>query len=180
MGQGAVSPFAGQGMTFRGYLVGLVATWVGAKVVQRWKPGWGYTFWRSGIENMATRLVWTELIARSKWGQQTFGAYVTDDRYGNRWLSQGNQQMAMMGLQAARPLDGLQAARPLDDTLVTARPLDVKAGGVGGRRMTRAVARALRRGTLGHYLPPGTPDSSARYHGSGAATPYHSAYQSAY
>lgn len=187
----ASSPFAGQQWTFQGYIVGLLATWAGAKAMNKWKPGWGAHFWRSGVENMVTRVVWTEFIARSAWGQQNFGqamgAAFTDDTHGNRWLSQpGAGAASMQGLTPARPLDGLTPARPLDDTLAVARPVDRQRGGIGGRKYAqRRAARLMQRAqiaarSMGHYLPEGTDDTEARYHGSGAATAYHSAYTRAY
>lgn len=165
------SPYAGQQWSFQGYFVGLLAAWVGAKAVSRWRGArFGFHFWRGAVENMAMRAVWTEGIARSAWGQETFGTAFQDDRTGTRWLQTPTGYQSMMGLQAARPLDDyIVQARPLDG-LQPARPVDMKSRGVGGRRWA----------PMGHYLPPGTPDTSARYHGSGSNTSYHSAYQQAY
>lgn len=172
------SPFAGQQWGFQGYFVGVIAAWAGAHVAERFRPGWGFHFWRGAVENMAARLVWTEGIARSEWGQKHFGqmavGQVADDGRGNRMVltPQGWQYMMgnpNMGELQERPLDGLQPARALDG-LVRERALDAKSRGVGGRRFR----------PMGHAMPEGTEDKEARYHGSGANTAYHSAYQRAY
>lgn len=167
------SPFAGQQWGFQGYAVGVIASYIGARIIERWKPGWGFHFFRGAIENMATRVVWTEGIARSEWGQKNFGqtAMVADDSRGNRMVLTPQGWQYMMGpmgqLQTERPLDGLEPARPLDG-LERAGSKDVKHGGIGGRRY------------YGHFLPPGTDDKRARYEGSGSTSSYHSAYQRAY
>ncbi len=166
------SPFHGQQWTFTNYVIGLVAMWGGTMLLRRFRPQWAPHFWRAGIESMATRLVWTEGIARSKWGQETFGqlgqTQVLDDQNGNRWLRTPQGWVAMAGLQQERSLDGLEPARDLDG-LREERGIDRYGRGIGGRRER-----------FGHALPPGTDDTSARYHGAGSVSPYHYAYQSSY
>lgn len=104
----ATSPFAGQPWTFKNYAIGLVTAYVGGKLLHKRNARWGFNFWRGGVESMAERLLWTEGIGRSSWGQANFGHH--------------------MGAQ-------LVQAGPMGQQLVSAGPMGaqlVQAGPMGG------------------------------------------------
>ncbi len=75
MGKNAASPYAGQGWSFKNYLIAVITGYVGAKAIERTK--WGKVaaeqVWRSAVDNVIIRMMWTEVLGRSKWAQDTFG-----------------------------------------------------------------------------------------------------------
>jgi hypothetical protein len=159
----AGSPYRGQAWTLKNYLLATAVGWAGAKLIS--KTGWGAhagaIWWRATVENMFTRLLWTEVVARWGWAQQNFGAMparsapgtVYDDGKGNRFLMAANGQwVSMQGyggygeLVQAGPLGELVQAGPLGE-LVQAGPL--------GRHSSRHSGGYV---PLGHLLDPSTSD----------------------
>ena len=135
------SGYRGQAWTLKNYLIAGLTGFLGAKLLGRTKmgAGWANIWWQASIQGIATRLVWTEMIARSTWGQANFGAtgmpgaagqpgQVYQDGRGNQWLmGQNGQWVSMQGtgygeLVQAGPLGGY-------GELVQAGPLGRYAGG---------------------------------------------------
>lgn len=166
----ATSGYRGQAWTLKNYLICTAVGWVGAKVIAKTGALGGASaariWWRSAIEQMATRLIWTELFARWSWGQQNFGqlpagctpGQVYDDGQGNRWLCSANGQWVSM--QGLGGYGELVQAGPLGfGELVQAGPL----GDAGGYM------------PLGHLLDPSTSYSrneQAQQLGLGSRDPY--------
>lgn len=146
MGQKATSPFAGEGWSLWNYaLAGLVA-YFGGRVISRYNKEWGRAWADSIWDDMVTRLIWTEGLARSKTAQDYFGQDMIgwdDDPYGNRFaVIDGTQyQPAMLGIERASPIDGLVAAGPMDGL--------VRAGAWERRRAPLPVAAPM-----GHLQDP--------------------------
>jgi hypothetical protein len=167
-GETTPSPYHGQSWPVQAYVIGFVGSLVGSKLVNRFWPGRGYHFHRGAVENMLTRLLWTEGFARSPFMQTAFGRVpmhsVADVPSGTRWALTPQGWVSMMGLTPARPLDGLTPARPLDG-LAAARGIDMKSGGIGGRRY------------LGHALPESAQEREmAAFSRSGFKNPYQAVY----
>jgi hypothetical protein len=154
MGGPRTSKTAGGSWTLGQYILAAVALNIGARVFGRiWSEG---EFKQGGWDLIFFKLVWTEGIARSGWAKQQFGANINyDPASGTTWLTQGGQQVSMQGAES----DRLVTASAMDgsDRLVTASPLD----------------------GLGHLLPPGTDDATAKV-GRNSGSGYVSNYQAAY
>jgi hypothetical protein len=171
----AGSGYRGQAWTLKNYLIAGATGWLGAKLIARtrWGSHAAAIFWRTSIENIFTRLVWTEFVARSAWGQQYFGAMpegqpgqVFDDGRGNRFLMAANGQWVSM--QGVGGYGELVQAGPLGyGELVRAGPLGQHAGGYM---------------PLGHLLDEGTSDDRnemAQQLGLGSRDPFAAALQAA-
>lgn len=157
-GQKAVSESQGHGWSFWNYFIAGITGYFGGMLINKYKPGWGRVWADSIYDDMMQRFLWTEIFARWPQTQEMFGSDVVgwqDDGYGNRFavMSSGTYQPAMLGIEAAGPLDGLVAASPLDG-LVAAGPYD--------DRIPAPVA------PMGHYPSP--------WLGKGAKDPYRAAY----
>lgn len=180
-GTGIMSPtplpgsgYRGQSWSLKNYILAGLTGWLGAKLMGRTKmgAGWAQIWWRTSVESMATRLVWTEMIARSQWGQTNFGAVqaspgdVRDDANGNRWLMGANGQWVSM-----QGYGELVQAGPLGE-LVQAGPLGRYAGGY----------RPAPYAGFGHLMAEDTSDArntQAQELGIGSRDPYLAALQNA-
>jgi hypothetical protein len=175
------SGYRGQAWTLKNYLICLGVGYVGSMAIARTSALGGSRvaaiWWRSTVEQMATRLLWTEIFGRWNWGRTQFGQLpqncnpgdVHDDGQGNRWVcAQNGQWVSMQGysgygeLVQAGPLGygELVQAGPLGyGELVQAGPL----GDYGGFT------------PMGHLMDPNTTDERS-YHsqqlGLGARDPY--------
>lgn len=181
-GQGSVwpnapqfnSPFAGRSWTMGNYIVGYIALKLAASALYRMRGArWAVDFYRGGVKSMLKKLVWTEGFARSPWLQQQFGAHgamgqlVTAGPLDGMPMGQvDGQVMQLPNGQTMMWLNGQWNALQGNDAfgqLVTAGPLDADLTEGMGHQMTRAtpVEEALR----------------AAYQGTGAVSPYATAYQ---
>lgn len=120
MGQKVTSPYAGEGWSLWNYLIAGLVGYFGGQIMERWRPGWGELFTTSVYDDILQRMVWTEVIGRSKTATEYLGNpdFVgwEDDAYGNRFavLDRTNYQQAMLGVEAAGPLDGIEVASAID------------------------------------------------------------------
>ena len=119
----STSPYGGQAWSLRNYLIAIGVGAVGSMIVSRWKPGAGRVWMQSVADDIVGRLVWTEVIARSKTGQDYFGFDPVpvgweDDGQGNRFaIYDGtNYRQAMLGLEQASALGGLERAGPMSSS----------------------------------------------------------------
>lgn len=88
-GQAATSPYAGQGWSFRLYAAAGLALMLGARMVRGWRgEEAAREFSHAGWTQLARRFMYTEVIARNQWAQDTFGqvAQVVDTSDGTRWI----------------------------------------------------------------------------------------------
>lgn len=171
------SPTAGAGWSFKNYLFALLGGWVGGEIVARvWGQSMGQRVYEGARLLAMEKLLWTQLLSRTTYGPQWFGAvhgmgpagyptmpaqsaypqmgaaegdiYTDDD--GNVWLNQGGRWVSMQGLVESGPLGALVETGPLGDT------------GSG-------------------YLPSSTPTGEAdwaMYSQAGATDPYHASFAS--
>ena len=166
-----VSPYAGEGWSFRNYAIGLLAGNIGGRIVGgMWGQKAGEAFWKGALHSILTKLVYTEMISRWGTAQKYLGSYsdgwvgVYDDGNGNRYLMNDDYavQPAMMGVHRRALGDGLVGAGPMGDGLVAATPM----GRLGRRR------------PMGHAIVGDNP--TARRHArnvhSGFVNPFHAAY----
>jgi hypothetical protein len=168
------SPFRGQAWTLKNYLIALATGWVGAKLISRTGMGAhaGSIWWRASIEQMATRLVWTEMIARWGWAQNSFGQLpagappgtVADDGQGNRWLmGAGGQWVSMQGYRGMGELVNAGHLGSATD------------GGFVPLEGYRGMGELVKEGHLGHLLPSiatSREDDQARHLFIGSKDPY--------
>ncbi len=167
-----VSPYAGEGWSFRNYAIGIIAGNIGGRIVGgMWGEKAGAAFWKGALNSILTKLVYTEMISRWSTAQKYLGSYsdgwvgVYDDGSGNRYLMNDDYsvQPAMMGYQRRALGDSLVNAGPMGDGLVAATPM-------GGMRRRRAA--------MGHAIVDNNP--TARRHArnvhSGFVNPFHAAY----
>jgi len=174
-GPAMASRFMGRAWPFRNYVVGLIAAYVGAKLLARtgWGRGYAKDFWIGGFSAIVSKLLWTEGFSRSPLLQGAFGqqqafpnAWVQSD--GTTWANRDGSWQSMMGGQ-------LVDASALDGQLVDASALD---GGHFGQLVDADYMDGRFRG-MGHALPHSTPneeDRAAGYRGDGSRNPYQSAY----
>lgn len=108
IGTATTSPYAGQPWSFRNYLTAMTSSWLGAQLIKRFKGAReAKIVWRSGMENVATRFVWTEIIGRSPQLQQMFGQTMLPG-----WITEG--PMGGYGqLVEAGPMGQLVDAGPM-------------------------------------------------------------------
>ena len=124
---GSASSTMGAAWSGRNYAIGLGAAWLASKLAGNLLRGsdaatFSRTVFRDGIKSLASRLFWTEGLSRSDWLRNTFGAavQVTDDGYGNRWMTlPDGTQIAMAGLVSAGPMGQLVAAGPMGTLVPT-------------------------------------------------------------
>lgn len=152
-----ISGFRGSAWSLKNYMICAGVGYLGAKIVARvgslGGAEAGRIWWRSAVEQMATRLIWTEAISRMDWAKNNFAGLpsggspgdIYDDGNGNRFvLGQNRQWVSMQG--AGGRYGELVQAGPLGfGELVQAGPLgaDVSGGFV----------------PLGHLLDERTPDA---------------------
>lgn len=113
----AVSPYGGQAWSLRNYMIAVAVGAIGSTIASRWKPGAGRAWMRSVADDILQRLVYTEVIARSKWGQENLGAdpipigYERNAHGDTFAIYEGTgYRPAMLGLEPAGPLGGLVPA----------------------------------------------------------------------
>jgi hypothetical protein len=125
------SRFRGQSLTLQQYGIGYFALMFAAKYLRKSKGGaFAQAFFSGGFDALATKLLWTEGIARVPWAQAQFGKTpgqaVQLDSAGNTWMYEDNQWNSMQGAELVDegPMDGLETASALDGVLETASALD--------------------------------------------------------
>lgn len=187
-----ISAYRGQSWTLKNYLIATAVGYLGAKAIARSGMFGGSRgaaiWWRSAVEQMATRMIWTEGIARWEWGQAHFGSpampasgspgEVYDDGSGNRWVrSQNGQWVSMQGLGGGYMGELVQAGPLGYGELVKAGPLGnpgymgelVKAGPLGRHTDNSGYT------PIGHLLSESTSDrrnEQAQQLGLGSRDPY--------
>lgn len=170
-GTGPSSEMYGGNWSFANYLIGMLAAWAGGELAGRFiSAPMGQEVYKGGYDLVFSKLVWTELIARSPTAQTYLGqgdemavlaqqaneGDLLDDGSGNRWIMKGGRWVAMQGV--------LEPATALDGVLEPATALD----GYYGRPSP-----------YGHLMPPDTSEEASRvgqFVQRGSKDPYHAAY----
>lgn len=130
MGQAAVSPYGGEAWDAQSYMLAGLALVVGSRLMKAWRGEQAAKdFAHSGWTQLARRVAYTEVLARSQWAQNTFGqvAQVMDDDGGTRWIqTPEGGWYAMQGLVPATPMGQLVPEGPMGyyHGLRPARPID--------------------------------------------------------
>lgn len=142
MGQAATSPYAGQGWSIKNYAVAAGALFLVNRffVRSRFGEDGSRAFVTAGITQLARRMMYTEVLARSQWAQDTFGQVVPvyDDMEGQRWAqTQDGSWYAMQGT--------LVQASPMGGALVQASPMGRRFHGL---RPARVLDRSLTPGNV--------------------------------
>lgn len=113
MGQQATSPYGGEAWDAQSYMLAGLALVVGSRVIRGWSRGGeeaARAFAHAGWTQLARRVMYTEVLARSTWAQQTFGqvAQVMDTSDGTRWIqTPEGGWYAMQGLTQEGPMGAL-------------------------------------------------------------------------
>ena len=109
-GQNANSPYQGEGWSGKNYIVGGLAVIIGTRALRKWQGADAAKAYNdAGWAALIHRFTYTEILAKSKWLQGTFGevpgqAQVYDDGQGNRWLQTEQGWVSMQGLVPASPM----------------------------------------------------------------------------
>lgn len=109
-GQNAQSPYQGEAWSPRNYIVGGLTVLIGARLLRKWQGNdAARAFNDAGWAALINRFAYTEILAKSKWLQGTFGempgaAEIYDDGAGNRFLQTDNGYVALQGLVERGPM----------------------------------------------------------------------------